>query len=164
MSFKKIYAIIACDPAGVMGKEGKLPWHCPEDLEHFSNITRNHVIVMGYLTFLSLPKSYFDQRIGIVFSRREHPTNENHNLIFINSLDSFMSLKHLPNEKDCYVIGGAQICRLFLEKNLIDELILTQFKKRYDGDVFFPLSFIHTWPCQKVQESDAFTIHRYLKL
>lgn len=164
MHFKNIYAIIACDPNGTMGKEGKLPWHHPEDLDHFSKATRDHIIVMGYQTFLSLPKSYFDHRIGIVFSRQNHEMHEHSNPIFVTSLNDFMSLTFLPKEKKCYVIGGAQICQLFLKANLIQELILTKFKKFYDGDVFFPLSLICTWPCKKVQETDAFTIYHYFKV
>lgn len=161
MNLKNVYAIIACDPKGTMGKEGKLPWHCPEDLEHFSKTTRNHIIVMGYRTFLALPKSYFDQRIGIVFSRQKHAKSEHSNVIFIDSLEAFMALKDLPQDKDCYVIGGAEICKLFLQKNLIKEIILTQFNNLYEGDVFFPLFLIRTWHCQTIQQSDSFTIYRY---
>ncbi len=35
--FRKIIGIAACDPTGVMGKNGVLPWHYPEDLKHFSD-------------------------------------------------------------------------------------------------------------------------------
>jgi dihydrofolate reductase len=161
MTLKKIYGIIACDPKGTMGKKGKLPWYCPEDLAHFSNTTHNNIIVMGHRTFLSLPKAYFDHRMGIVFTRQKHTTNENPNLLFIDSLESFIKLKHLPKAKDCYVIGGAEICKLFLQKNLIQQLLLTQFNKHYEGDVFFPLSLIRSWPYQIIQQSNAFTIYRY---
>ncbi len=161
MYFENICAIMACDPTGIMGKEGKIPWYCPEDLEHFSKTTRHHIIVMGHRTFLSLPKSYFNERIGVVISREKQVNKEGSNVIFINSLNAFMSLNQLPKDKKCYLIGGAQICKFFFEKNLIKELLLTKFKHNYEGDIFFPLSHICTWPCQKVQESEVFTIYHY---
>ena len=45
-------------PAGVMGKEGKLPWHCSEEMKHFSDTTRGSPLIMGSRTFLSLSSDY----------------------------------------------------------------------------------------------------------
>lgn len=155
-----IYCIAACDPMGVMGKSGKLPWHLPEDLHHFSETTRHHVIVMGFRTYSSLPKIYFKERLGIVFSHYPQVTDEK-NVIFVNSLEAFLSLKGLSNDKKIYVIGGAQIYTLFLQANLIKEVILTKLKQSYEGDVLFPLSLICAWPYQKVQENQDFAIYHY---
>lgn len=155
----KIYGIAACDPQGVMGKEGKLPWHYPEDLKHFQKTTQDQILVMGYQTFLTLPKIFFEDRITIVFSRKNHLESTS-NLIFVSSIEDFLSL---PLDKDCFVIGGAQIFKLFLEKNLIEKLILTKLKKQYAGDTLFPLSSIDSWKSQKVHENDAFTIYHYLQ-
>jgi len=161
MSISNIFAIAACDPNGVLGKAGRLPWHYPEDLQHFSNTTRGHILVIGFRTFLTLPKSYFKQRQGIVFSR-QHPIIEENNVISVNSLEAFLKLKCLSEDKDIYVIGGAQIYTLFLEAKLIRKVILTMLKRSYEGDVFFPLSLIHSWPRQKIQENDDFTIYHYI--
>jgi len=71
MIFEKIIGIGACDEAGIMGKEGKLPWHCPKDLKHFSNTTLDCPIIMGRHTFQSLPAHYLKDRTAIIFTR--HP-------------------------------------------------------------------------------------------
>lgn len=153
---------MACDPAGVMGKEGGLPWNNEEDLQHFADTTRGHIIVMGSKTYDEMPKKYLNKRSAIVFSPHFIENHAQKNPIFVASLDEFLALHCLHSEKKCFVIGGAQICRLFLERNLISELILTQFKKHYDGDVFFPLSAIENWPKKKIRETGEFVINHYL--
>lgn len=160
MDFNKIYAIAACDPKGVLGKSGKLPWHCPDDLQHFSNTTCHHIIVMGFQTYSNIPKFYFKDRLGIVLSRQHREEGRN-NVIFVNSLEEFLGLKCLSEDKDIYVIGGAQIYSLFLQANLIRKVILTELKQSYEGDTFFPFPLIHNWPRQKVQEHSLFCIYHY---
>jgi dihydrofolate reductase len=159
MIFKKILGIAACDSNGVMGKNGKLPWHYPEDLKHFADTTLGSSLIMGYRTFLSLPTRYFDSREMIVFSHRKFPPDKNPNLIFVSCISEFLALEGVF--RDLYVIGGAQIYTLFLRQNLIEEFILTRVKKIYEGDTFFPLLLLSGWSEFKIQETDSFTIHRY---
>ncbi len=159
MIFEKILGIAACDPRGVIGKNGKLPWHCPEDLKHFSDTTFACPMVMGYRTFLSLPARYFDSRMTIIFFDGKLPPDKNPNLIFVSSLLEFLALECVF--RDLYVVGGAQIYSLFLKEGLIAEFILTRLKKYYEGDTFFPLPLLNGWPDFKIQETDIFTIHRY---
>ncbi len=160
MNRSKIFGIIAFDPNGTIGVEGRLPWHYPQELTHFSKTIRGHIIVMGYCTFIFFPKKYFEHSFGIVFSRRKHVKTEK-NVIFIHSLDAFLSLDCFVEGKDIYVIGGAQICTLFLKANLIEKLILTELKHIHKGDVFFPLTLIRDWPRQKVEECEDFTTYHY---
>ncbi len=159
MIFRKILGIAACDARGVIGKNGKLPWHCPEDLKHFSDTTLGCPMIMGYRAFLSLPARYFDSRVTIIFSHRKLPPDKNPNLIFVSSLSQFLSFEIVF--RDLYVIGGAQIYTLFLQENLIEEFILTRLEKSYEGDTFFPLPLLNGWLDVKIQETDRFTIHRY---
>ncbi|MDR2540088.1 MAG: dihydrofolate reductase [Chlamydiales bacterium] len=159
MAFEKILGIAACDPKGVMGSKGKLPWHCPEDLKHFSETTLGSPMVMGYRTFLSLPARYFDQRMMIVFSHRKLLSDKN--LFFVSSLTEFLALEMAS--KNLYVIGGAQIYQLFLQENLIEEFLLTRLKKAYEGDTFFPLFLLNGWASSKIQETDTFQILRYFR-
>ena len=159
MAFEKIFGIAACDPKGVMGSKGKLPWHCPEDVKHFSDTTFGYPMIMGYRTFLSLPARYFDQRMTVVFSHRKLLSDKN--LFFVSSLTEFLALEIAF--KNLYVVGGAQIYRLFLQENLIEEFLLTRFKKSYEGDTFFPLFLLNGWISSKIQETDTFHIRRYFR-
>lgn len=157
----KIRGIVACDPTGVIGKKGKLPWHCPEDIAHFSNTTWGHIMIMGYRTFLSLPAHYFDHRIGIVLTRQQPLPSQEPHLIFLSSLLELFPLLHEMGDKDCYVIGGAEIYTLFLQENLLSEFLITAFKRFYEGDTFFPLALLQTWPRQRICETHLFTLYRY---
>ena len=42
-------------PTGVIGRDGTLPWHVPEDMAHFRELTRGHPVIMGRATWESLP-------------------------------------------------------------------------------------------------------------
>jgi dihydrofolate reductase len=164
MIFKRILGIAACDPLGVMGKNGNLPWNCPEDLKHFSDTTYGIPMIMGRRTFLSLPTQYFDGRTLIVFTDQpcDFTNNKDSHVIFVSSLDEFFALEE--SFGDLYVIGGAQIYNLFLKEKLIVEFILTRLKKHYEGDTFFPLSLLNGWSSHKIRETTNFSIHHYYNL
>ena len=140
--------IAACDPRGVMGKEGGLPWHCPEDLKHFSDTIQDFPIIMGRRTYSTLPARYLERRKAIIFSRQKSLPN------FVSSLDEV-------DESFAYVIGGAEIYTLFLREKRIAKFILTKMKHCYEGDVFFPLELLHGWRERKILETELFWIYEY---
>ncbi len=47
----KLAVIVAIARGGVIGKNGALPWHLPEDLKFFKTTTMGHTIIMGPLTY-----------------------------------------------------------------------------------------------------------------
>ena len=52
---KKIIAIAAMDESRVIGFEGTIPWHIPEDMRYFRDLTMGHAVLMGRKTYESLP-------------------------------------------------------------------------------------------------------------
>lgn len=160
MIFEKIIGIAACDSRGVMGRNGKLPWHYPEELKHFEDMTRGFPMIMGHKTYLSMPERYFKNRKVIIFSRQKLPSNKNPtNLFFVASLMDFFALE--CNFKDLYLVGGAQIFNLFLKENLVEEFLLTKIKSNHEGDILFPLSLLENWSEVKIKETPDFSIYRY---
>lgn len=72
--------IWAEDEKHQIGLNGHLPWHLPQDMQHFKKLTKGHPIVMGRKTFDSLPK-ILPQRQHLVLSRnpnlaRKYAENE----------------------------------------------------------------------------------------
>ena len=61
--------IAAVAENGVIGRDGKLPWHLPEDLRHFRTLTTGHSIIMGRRTWQSLPRALPDRQ-NIVVTRQ----------------------------------------------------------------------------------------------
>lgn len=157
-----ISAIIACDPKGVMGREGELPWHYPKDLEGFAATVRGQIIIMGSATAQSLPSRYFDECFAVVFTRRKELSPKGKRFLAIASLAEFLSLEdNLPKGKERYLIGGGQLCRLFLEEGLLSEVLLTEIEMLYEGDIFFPIELISSWPREQIRKEKGFTICRY---
>ena len=50
----KVEMIVAVATNGVIGKNGKMPWHLPTDLKRFKQITMGHAVVMGRKTYESI--------------------------------------------------------------------------------------------------------------
>lgn len=67
----KVISVFAMTSERLIGKNGVLPWHIPEDLKHFQNLTKGQIVVMGKNTYYSLPEKYrpLPHRRNIVLTR-----------------------------------------------------------------------------------------------
>lgn len=156
-----ICGIMACDPNGIIGIDGKLPWSYPEETRHFSNMVNGHIMIMGYKTFIDTPKKLLDNCYNIVLSSKDNLQNSL-NVKFVKSLDEIFKLE-LSSDKKIFMIGGAEIAKLFLQNNLINKFILTKIHKLYSGNVIFPLFMLENWPYEVIRTEKNFTIYKYFK-
>lgn len=127
--------IVAADLNGAIGKDNKLPWHIPEDLGHFKNMTMGKTVIMGRKTFESLPPHFtsgLPGRRNLVISQSLEASSSD-NLIFRKSIESAkFNCSSITN----WVIGGASIYEAFYPD--ITEIHLTRVYTR----VRCPDSFI----------------------
>ena len=138
--------IAAVDSKMGIAKQGKIPWHSPEDMKHFSDFTSYNIVIMGRKTWDSLPNNYrpLPNRINIVISKKYIKTNKNPQMIF-NSIDQcieYFNEKHIINTyRDIkkFVIGGEQLYKQFIERDLIGELHITHINHDYECDQFLLL-------------------------
>jgi len=143
----------------VIGKDGDIPWHIPEDLEHFRKKTTGSTVVMGRKTFQSLPDSFtpLPDRENIVLTRSDFsPKDESVKLA--NNLDE--AWKKASNEK-VYIIGGAGVYRQTLEE--ANKLVLTEIHEEYEGDTFFPEFSEEKWKEVEREEHGDFDFVEYEK-
>ncbi len=126
-----IKIIAAIGKNNELGRNNNLIWHLKEDLNFFKKETTGHKIVMGYNTFLSLPK-LLPERTHIVLTHHEIDNKEV--MIFSDFEELLSYLKTLDEE--VYVIGGSSIYKLFL--NVADELVLTEIDSEALADAYFP--------------------------
>jgi dihydrofolate reductase len=127
----RIYLIAALAANGVIGVDGKLPWHLPEDLQHFKRLTLGHPIIMGRRTWESLGKA-LPGRENIVVTRT--PAYEAPGAAVATSLGAALAL--CVGESVAFVIGGH---RLFVESlPMAAGLVLTEIFRDYTGDTWFP--------------------------
>jgi dihydrofolate reductase len=127
----RIYLIAALASNGVIGIDGKLPWHLPQDLKHFKTLTLGYPIIMGRRTWESLGKALPD-RENIVVTRTQGYNAPG--AAVATSLGAALAL--CAGEPKAFVIGGHQ---LFVESLPVAQgLILTEILRAYDGDTWFP--------------------------
>ena len=127
----RIYLIAAVARNGVIGAGGKLPWHLPEDLQHFKKLTLGHAVIMGRRTWESLGKP-LPGRENIVVSRRNG--FEAPGASVASTLEAAIAL--CTGEDLAFVIGGAEVYAAALP--LADGLVLTEIQQDFDGDTRFP--------------------------
>lgn len=126
MNHPEIILILARATNGVIGKDGKLPWHIPADLRHFKQLTTGKPMIMGRKTFESLPGLLPDRR-HIVLTRSE--SWEEDGAEVARSVEDALRLSNAPHVA---VIGGAEIYALFLPH--ADRVELTEVHAKPDGD------------------------------
>jgi len=160
---RKITGLIACDPTGIIGEKRRLPWTFPEEVAFFRQTTAQQIMITGATTYEEMPRSFFHERYCVVFSKSLYKSSQDHppTVIFVSSLNEFLNLKNLPENKSCYMIGGAEIAKLFLVYHLIDDFLLSIMTKSYSGDTVFPLDLIEHWPRTQLKKTADFSTYHY---
>jgi dihydrofolate reductase len=130
----KIGLVYARSRNGVIGKDGVLPWHLPEDLAHFKRITMGHPVIMGRKTWESLPPKFrpLPGRRNIVVTRQADWQAEGASRA--SSLQDAIALCEARDQ--AWIIGGAQIFHDALPLAHCCEV--TEIDADFEGDVFAP--------------------------
>ncbi len=130
--------IAAVAENGVIGNDGGIPWHYPEDFKHFRETTTGHPVIMGRTTYESLPDPYrpLPDRTNIVLSREALDVEED--VVNVHSIDAALEAGEDTGDTDVYIAGGASVYEQFLEQDLVDRMLITWIPGEPDGDTYFP--------------------------
>jgi dihydrofolate reductase len=128
MEHPPITLVVARARNGVIGRDGKLPWHIPADLKRFKSLTMGSAMVMGRKTFESLP-GLLPGRRHIVLTRDASWRAEGAEVAY-----SIEEALRLADRERISVIGGADVFRMFLP--LADRIELTEVLADVPGDTF----------------------------
>jgi len=128
MDKPRITLVVARARNGVIGRNGKLPWHLPADLKRFKALTMGSAMIMGRKTFESLP-GLLPGRRHIVLTRDQSWSAEGAEVA--HDVDEALSL---ARGEPVSVIGGADVFALFLP--LADRIELTEVLQDVPGDTF----------------------------
>jgi dihydrofolate reductase len=123
---------------GVIGKDGTLPWHLPEDLAHFKRTTLGCPVIMGRKTWDSLPPKFrpLPGRANVVITRQSD-WQENGVQPANNLPDALLICEQIqPQPEQVWVIGGAQIYAETLP--LAHKIVVTEIDADFEGDAFAP--------------------------
>ena len=132
-----ITLIVAAADNGVIGRDNALPWHLPDDLKRFKQLTLGKPIVMGRKTFESIGKP-LPGRLNIVVTRDANYRHEG--VTVVHGVDE--AVRAAGKAAELMVIGGAELFRLFLPR--ATRVHLTRVHAEVVGDVVWP-ALDDTW-------------------
>ena len=125
----EIVLVVAAAENGVIGKDGKIPWHISEDLKRFKAMTIGKTVVMGRKTWDSLPRKPLPGRVNVVVTRPKDWQAEG--AIAASSLGEATA----GTSGTVMIIGGAEIYERALP--MATRIELTEVHQAFDGDARF---------------------------
>ncbi len=160
MNNPTINIIAAMTQDRVIGLDGKIPWHIPEDLKYFRQLTLHNAVIMGKNTYESLGK-YLDKRLNIIVSKsmkNNHNLKEQYDTILCESVNEAITVAKSLG-KDIFLIGGERIYQEGL--SLADKMYISLIKKNYTGNIYFPKFEKSEWNISKLKENLEFEVYLY---
>lgn len=138
----------------VIGKEGAMPWHIPDDLARFRAITMGHPVIMGRKTFASIGRP-LPGRLNIVLTRQEGHAPQG--VAVARTLHEALALADPAEE--VFICGGGEVYREALP--LAGRVLLTVIHRPFEGDATFPelpADFVETVR----EEGDGEPLHSFI--
>ena len=149
------------------GETNKLPWHIPEDMRHFTELTKNGVVIMGRKTFESIPEKYWPlkSRLNIVVTNthsHNHQYIKETNVVFITieELDGFIMYF-----KKVFIIGGAMLYKYFMGKaDIIHATIIDSLPLHTQNTfIHFPIESLHMYKIHDVSDTNVINNKSYYR-
>lgn len=167
----KISIIAAFNPQFIIGINGKIPWHIPEDLKRFKLLTMGKPIIMGRKTWESIGSKPLPGRLNIVVSSSIAISLSLSGIMVTDSLATAIDFLRLGGQDDeVFIIGGE---RLYAEAlPLADRMYLTAVDQEFpaisDSDevVYFPISSAdrRAWKLTSREVFDAYTFSEWERI
>jgi dihydrofolate reductase len=145
---KKISIIVAVAKNFAIGRNNQLLWHIPADLKRFKKITSGHQVIMGKLTYESLPIRPLPDRRNIVITDKPGELFEGCATVY--SVEEALDL--CGESEESFIIGGGSIYRQFLP--FCNKLYITMVNKEFEADTFFPQVDLNKWRLLEREDHD----------
>lgn len=153
----KISIIAAIGKHNELGKNNTLLWDLPNDMAHFREKTRGHIIIMGRKTFESIGKP-LPGRQNIVITTDPHYSEAG--VTVAHSYEEALTRCDFANYPDeVFVIGGAQIYTQALPT--ADTLYITHVDGEFNADTFFPEIDTTVWKEASRESHSPDQYHQY---
>jgi len=145
-----ISLIVAMGENHVIGRNGDLPWHIPEDLKWFKKNTLGKPIIMGRKTFETLKKPLPGRHNIVITSDQNYEVD---GTTVTHSLEE--ALEAAGEVEEIMICGGASIYKQALP--LVDKMYITLIYHDFEGDTFFPKYDTKQW--KEVEQIDRYQTH-----
>ena len=143
----RLSIIVAMADGGVIGRDGTLPWHISDDLRRFKRITMGSPIIMGRKTYDSIGRPLPGRRSSVITRQSDWQAD---GVTAVGSLDA--ALAACQDCEEAFVIGGAEIYRLALDK--ANRVYLTRVQATVEGDVRLPEIAWDEWQLVEQQSGE----------
>ena len=147
--------IVAMAENNAIGNKGNLLTYLPNDLRWFKKNTTGKTVIMGRKTFDSLPNGPLPNRKNIILTKNKNVKIKN--CIIYNDYREL--LNYLDENKENFIIGGAEIYKLFLP--YVEKLYFTRIYANLKADVFFPEINLKEWNLIEKIENKTDKKHKY---
>jgi dihydrofolate reductase len=137
-----------------IGENNQLLWHLPADMHFFKQSTVGYPIITGRKNYESIPPKFrpLSDRKNIILTHQKNYIAPGATIV--NTIQDALTEAKKEQKNKCFVIGGGEIYKLFLEKNLVDKLIITWVDATIEADTFFPELDFSNWD---VKEEKKYT-------
>lgn len=149
--------IAAHSENGVLAAGGRLPWHLPDEVQHFRNYCAGKWILAGRRTWAEMDGWFKPGQTPVVVTR--DPALTVPGGYAVRSVPEGLALAERQGAEECVVIGGGVVFAAALP--YADRLILTVVHAILEGDVFFPALPPDTWREWKHDHHPADDRHAY---
>lgn len=153
----RVEAIVAVDQGWLIGAKGGMPWRLPDDFKHFKQTTLGSTVIMGRVTWESLPVRPLVGRVNVVMSSREG--YEAPGAIVVKTPEQALAVARAQDDQPAMIIGGAQIYRVFMP--WIERVYLTVVQARFEGEVYFPALEAQGWRVVASRDHEADARHAH---
>lgn len=136
--------IVAHANNNVIGYQNQLPWHLPEDLKRFKQLTMGHHIIMGRKTYASLGR-LLPGRTSVIVTR--DPSFAVEGAKVAHSLPE--AIVACADDDEPFLIGGAELYQAGLP--YVTRLYITRVDMEVTGDAFFPPLDAQLWQLDSCQ-------------
>ena len=150
----KITLISALTQNRVIGNDGEIPWHIPEELEHFKETTFGYPIIVGRKTRENIGE--LPERLNIVLSSSK--TFDGEQTITARNKEVALEIAQ-ENAEEVFIIGGESIYLQFIDQ--ADRMILSWIDKEYKGNSYFPSFKYEDWQMKAQSIRNKYTIIEY---
>ncbi len=148
--------IVAVGKGGVIGVDGRMPWHLADDLRRFRALTWGAVVVMGRRTYESIGRP-LESRTTVVLSRQKNLCIEG-----VTVLSGLREALEMFAGRDIFVAGGGEIYTEAL--GLADRIYMTEVEGEWKGDTYFPNVDQRHWREVWREKHEGFEFVDYIKI
>jgi len=154
----KISLIAAMSENRVIGINNAMPWHIPEELKHFKQLTMGKPMIMGRKTFDAIGRRLLPGRKTIVLTR-----DQDLDVTGVTVAHSIAAaLQAAGDVPEVMIVGGSGVYQEFLP--LAHRIYLSVIPQQYTGDAFFPELDRNVWHLISQDQHEKFCVQHFDKL